>query len=202
MTESDRGPDGRPMVAAIRPGGVAVVAHREPRDVERRPPRLVAPRLGKHQRRLRGGGRGGPVRRLDRFGRPGGSMSSAATPVVLAAPIDQRLGAHEQGPRRAPDRRRADAARRHGRDRGGQAERLVDAARRRREPRRAGRPGRRLRANPPAREHWDAFSRSRRRALLEWITQAKRPETRANRIAEAAENAARNEVPPRFRPRD
>ena len=32
-----------------------------------------------------------------------------------------------------------------------------------------------LAAHPPAREHWDAFSRSRRRALLEWITQAKRP---------------------------
>ena len=59
-----------------------------------------------------------------------------------------------------------------------------------------------LAAHSPAREHWDAFSRSRRRALLEWITQAKRPETRTNRIAEAAENAARNEVPPRFRPRD
>ena len=37
---------------------------------------------------------------------------------------------------------------------------------------------------------------------LDWIAHAKRPETRANRIAEAAEHAARNEVPPRFRPRD
>ncbi len=59
-----------------------------------------------------------------------------------------------------------------------------------------------LAVGPPGREHWDAFSRSRRRALLDWISQAKRPETRANRIAEAAEHAARNEVPPRFRPRD
>ena len=55
---------------------------------------------------------------------------------------------------------------------------------------------------PPARERWDAFSRSRRRALLDWISQAKRPETRARRIAEAAENAAREDVPPPFRRRD
>jgi uncharacterized protein YdeI (YjbR/CyaY-like superfamily) len=59
-----------------------------------------------------------------------------------------------------------------------------------------------LAANPPAREHWDAFSRSPRRAMLQWIAEAKRPETRAKRIAEAAEHAARNERPPQFRPRD
>jgi uncharacterized protein YdeI (YjbR/CyaY-like superfamily) len=59
-----------------------------------------------------------------------------------------------------------------------------------------------LAAHPPAREHWDAFSRSPRRAILEWIAQAKRPETRATRVAEAAERAARNERPPQFRPRD
>jgi len=59
-----------------------------------------------------------------------------------------------------------------------------------------------LAAHPPARDHWDAFSRSRRRAMLQWIAEAKRPETRAKRIAEAAENAARNEPPPQFRPRD
>jgi uncharacterized protein YdeI (YjbR/CyaY-like superfamily) len=59
-----------------------------------------------------------------------------------------------------------------------------------------------LDANPPAREHWDAFRRSPRRAILEWIAQAKRPETRAKRIAEAVENAARDERPPQFRPRD
>ena len=59
-----------------------------------------------------------------------------------------------------------------------------------------------LAAQPEAREQWDAFSRSPRRAILEWITQAKRPETRARRIAEAAEHAARGERPPQFRPRD
>jgi uncharacterized protein YdeI (YjbR/CyaY-like superfamily) len=59
-----------------------------------------------------------------------------------------------------------------------------------------------LDANPPARERWDAFSRSPRRAVLEWIIQAKRPETRAKRVAEAAESAARDEVPRQFRRRD
>ncbi len=58
-----------------------------------------------------------------------------------------------------------------------------------------------LEANPPARKHWDAFSRSPRRAILEWIGQAKRPDTRARRVAETAENAVRNERPPRFRTR-
>ena len=59
-----------------------------------------------------------------------------------------------------------------------------------------------LAANPPARERWDAFSRSRRRAVLDWISQARRPETRARRIAETAESAARDEVPRQFQPRD
>ncbi len=59
-----------------------------------------------------------------------------------------------------------------------------------------------LDAVPPAREHWDAFSRSPRRAILSWIGQAKRPETRAKRVAETAEYAARDEKPPQFRPRD
>jgi len=59
-----------------------------------------------------------------------------------------------------------------------------------------------LDAHPPAREHWEAFSRSSRRAVLVWIVQAKRPDTRARRIVEAAENAAHNEVPQPFRRRD
>ena len=48
-------------------------------------------------------------------------------------------------------------------------------------------------ASPPASEHRDAFPRSARRAILEWIVQARRPETRAARIAETAAAAARNE---------
>ena len=48
-------------------------------------------------------------------------------------------------------------------------------------------------AHPPAREHWDAFPRSARRATLEWIVQAKRAETRAKRVAEAAAKAQANE---------
>jgi len=44
-----------------------------------------------------------------------------------------------------------------------------------------------------ARAHWDSFPRSVRRGLLEWIAQAKREPTRAKRIAETAEHAARGE---------
>lgn len=48
-------------------------------------------------------------------------------------------------------------------------------------------------ARPGSADHWDGFPRSTRRALLEWIVQAKRPETRARRIQETADRAARNE---------
>jgi uncharacterized protein YdeI (YjbR/CyaY-like superfamily) len=56
-----------------------------------------------------------------------------------------------------------------------------------------------LDAAPQARTNWDAFSRSARRAMLEWVAQARRPETRAKRIAAIADAAARNEraYPPR-----
>jgi uncharacterized protein YdeI (YjbR/CyaY-like superfamily) len=43
-----------------------------------------------------------------------------------------------------------------------------------------------------ARENWERFPRSTRRAILEWILAAKRPDTRARRIVESAEEAARN----------
>lgn len=49
-----------------------------------------------------------------------------------------------------------------------------------------------FRANPPARKHWNAFPPSARKQILGWIGAAKRPETRAKRIAETAELAARN----------
>jgi uncharacterized protein YdeI (YjbR/CyaY-like superfamily) len=48
-------------------------------------------------------------------------------------------------------------------------------------------------AHPGAREHWDAFTRSPRRAMLAWIAQARKPETRARRIAATAEKAALGE---------
>ncbi len=59
-----------------------------------------------------------------------------------------------------------------------------------------------LDAAPPTRERWDAFSRSARRMMLVWLVDAKRPETRAKRIAEIAEHAALGEQPPAFRRRD
>lgn len=59
-----------------------------------------------------------------------------------------------------------------------------------------------LDAAPPARDRWDAFSRSVRRMMLVWLVDAKRPETRARRIAEMADHAVRGEQPPAFRRRD
>ncbi|MEM6286207.1 MAG: YdeI/OmpD-associated family protein [Bacteroidota bacterium] len=49
-----------------------------------------------------------------------------------------------------------------------------------------------LDAHPPARAHWDAFPRSPRRGILEWILTAKRDATRARRIEETARLAQQN----------
>jgi uncharacterized protein YdeI (YjbR/CyaY-like superfamily) len=49
-----------------------------------------------------------------------------------------------------------------------------------------------LDARAPACEDWDAFPRSTRRAILEWIHAAKRGETRARRIADTVEKASVN----------
>ncbi|MEI8411300.1 MULTISPECIES: YdeI/OmpD-associated family protein [unclassified Kribbella] len=49
-----------------------------------------------------------------------------------------------------------------------------------------------LAQNPLADQHFQAFPPSARRAILEWITLAKRPETRASRIEQTVEQAAQN----------
>jgi uncharacterized protein YdeI (YjbR/CyaY-like superfamily) len=59
-----------------------------------------------------------------------------------------------------------------------------------------------LAALPPAAEHFAAFPRSARRGILEWIVQARRPETRAKRITETATLAARNERANQWQPKD
>jgi uncharacterized protein YdeI (YjbR/CyaY-like superfamily) len=46
---------------------------------------------------------------------------------------------------------------------------------------------------PPARDNFDAFPPSARRAILLWLIQAKRAETREARVRKTAELAARNE---------
>jgi uncharacterized protein YdeI (YjbR/CyaY-like superfamily) len=58
-----------------------------------------------------------------------------------------------------------------------------------------------LAARPGARERWDGFPPSARRIALQQIVQAKRPETRAKRVAETARLAARGERPGQWRPR-
>lgn len=49
-----------------------------------------------------------------------------------------------------------------------------------------------LAAEGVARQYWEAFPRSVKRAILEWISNAKKPETRAKRIGETARLAAEN----------
>ena len=46
--------------------------------------------------------------------------------------------------------------------------------------------------NKTAKEYFDAFPRSVKRAILEWIASAKRTETRANRIEETVTKAEKN----------
>ena len=48
-----------------------------------------------------------------------------------------------------------------------------------------------LDADAAARENWNGFSPSSRKAILWWVTSAKRPETRAKRIEQTARMAAR-----------
>ena len=50
-----------------------------------------------------------------------------------------------------------------------------------------------LDALPSARAQWEGFPRSARRGILEWIAQAKRPETRSRRLAQTAELAQRGQ---------
>jgi uncharacterized protein YdeI (YjbR/CyaY-like superfamily) len=58
-----------------------------------------------------------------------------------------------------------------------------------------------LAAYPQAAQHFDAFPRSAKRGILEWIALAKRPETRAARIAQTAQLAQRNERANQWKPK-
>jgi uncharacterized protein YdeI (YjbR/CyaY-like superfamily) len=54
---------------------------------------------------------------------------------------------------------------------------------------------------PGAAESWEAFPRSAKRSALEWIVQAKRPETRARRVLDTADKAARGERANQWQPK-
>jgi uncharacterized protein YdeI (YjbR/CyaY-like superfamily) len=49
-----------------------------------------------------------------------------------------------------------------------------------------------LKALPNAQANWEAFPRSVKRGILEWISNAKKPETRGKRVAETARLANEN----------
>jgi uncharacterized protein YdeI (YjbR/CyaY-like superfamily) len=54
---------------------------------------------------------------------------------------------------------------------------------------------------PAARQHFEAFPRSAKRSILEWIAGAKTPATRAKRVEEAARLAQENQRANQWRPR-
>jgi uncharacterized protein YdeI (YjbR/CyaY-like superfamily) len=58
-----------------------------------------------------------------------------------------------------------------------------------------------LDADPLARRNWDAFPRSAKRAILEWISQAKRPETRSTRVRTTVTEAAAGHRANSWRPK-
>jgi uncharacterized protein YdeI (YjbR/CyaY-like superfamily) len=58
-----------------------------------------------------------------------------------------------------------------------------------------------LDADPAARSYWDAFPASARRGILEWIGNAKRESTRAQRITTTVDLASRNERALAWKPR-
>lgn len=58
-----------------------------------------------------------------------------------------------------------------------------------------------LDATPAARTYWDAFPRSTKRMILEWISTAKKPETREKRIRQTVEEAAENRRANEWRPK-
>jgi len=54
--------------------------------------------------------------------------------------------------------------------------------------------------DPTAFVHWEAFPRSTKRGILEWIQNAKKPETRLKRIQETVRLAALNQRANQYRP--
>ena len=194
MTRGDAPPraDGRPMVGPFDRAGwrawlIANHASVEAACTSCRggavPGGRACPTRRRSRRRCASAGSTRAAGRSTRSGRSSGSRRDGR----------ERLGAIEQGARGATHGGRADAARGSRGDRGGEAvglwtllddvEKLIvpdDLAAA-------------LGDRPPARERWDAFPPSARRAMLEWVVEAKRPETRAKRIAAIAEGAERDE---------
>lgn len=58
-----------------------------------------------------------------------------------------------------------------------------------------------LNANPTANEYFDSFPRSVKRGILEWLLNAKLPETRAKRINDIVTKAERNERANQYTPK-
>lgn len=57
-----------------------------------------------------------------------------------------------------------------------------------------------LNARPEAKKYFTGLSRSNKRIILQWVTLAKRDETRAKRIKEVVQLASQGMIPKQFRP--
>jgi hypothetical protein len=144
------------------------------------------------------GGRTWPTTTSSR--RPSPSAGSTASPhrrrsavraAAHPAQAGQQLVPAEQAAGRAADRRRAHDARGPDRRSRGPGQRPLGRAGPDRDTGRADLAAA-LDANPDARGHWDAFPRSARRAILEWVGNAKTGGTRQARIERTVSDAARN----------
>ncbi|MEF2278918.1 YdeI/OmpD-associated family protein [Deinococcus sp. YIM 134068] len=153
-----------------------------------RPPQEVGGSRQPH--RGRGGG-GGAVLRLDRL-QAAQARRRTLHAVFRPPQARQRVERGEQGPHPTDGGGGKDDTSGSGEDRRGEGRRLVDPARR------GGCAGRTVRSGggveeTGARARWDAFPRSAKRGILEWIAQAKTSATRERRVRETAILAARGE---------
>ena len=173
---------------------LARVARGEPSHLDGRLARAGSTRVGPRGRRLRGRDPAGAVLRLDR--RAGAQLRRAhRRALVRAASPVERVGGDEQGPADPARGARAHGRGRHPRRRSREGERRVDGARQRRGPARARRSRGRPRRRPGRAGGWDAFPPSARKFGIGAIDAARRPETRAARIAKIVADAAAGKRP-------
>jgi hypothetical protein len=125
-----------------------------------------------------------------------GSRPAASAPTVPrcwshpASPPATGPASTSSKSRRSPPP--GSAPRRARRRRRGSGQRQLGRPRQSRDPGRAQDLTAALDADPAARLHWDAFPLSARRAILEWIGNAKTSATRHTRIEQTARDAASN----------
>ncbi|WP_353720556.1 YdeI/OmpD-associated family protein [Dyadobacter sp. 676] len=122
--------------------------------------------------------------------RPSGATGKVFTSHSRSRNPKSKWSIREQRTRRTDGGRRPYAARRPGDDRSREEIRTWDAFETAGNLRRLAKA---FDANPTAFRNFDKFAPSPKRPILEWILNAKKPETRERRIARSVGMAARNE---------